>query len=95
MRASTKQKEVVVSTWSINGGFVVVTYMRPTKDVTQGATQGATQGVTKDVTKVGIQDDNFDKWIENQIKQNLKLHQRNSLSYAKVLKRSSVQSLSK
>ena len=91
MRTSTKQKEVVVSTWSINGGFVVVTYMRPTKNVTQGATQG----VTKDVTKVGIQDDNFDKWIENQIKQNLKLHQRNSLSYAKVLKRSNVQSLSK
>ncbi len=91
MRTSTKQKEVVVSKWSINGGFVVVTYMRPTKDVTQGATQG----VTKDVTKVGIQDDNFDKWIENLIKQNLKLHQRNSLSYAKVLKRSSVQSLSK
>lgn len=87
MRTSTKQKEVVVSTWSINGGFVVVTYMRPTKYVTQGATQG--------VTKVGIQDDNFDKWIENQIKQNLKLHQRISLSYAKVLKRSSVQSLSK
>ena len=48
----------------------MVTYIRPTKDVTQGATQG----VTKDVTKVGIQDDNFDKWIENQIKQNLKLH---------------------
>ena len=91
MRTSTKQKEVVVTTWSINGGFAVVTYMRPTKDVTQGATQG----VTKDVTKVGIQDDNFDKWIENLIKQNLKLHQRNSLSYAKVLKRSSVQSLSK
>jgi len=42
MRTSTKQKEVVVTTWSINGGFVVVTYMRPTKDVTQGATQGVT-----------------------------------------------------
>lgn len=47
-----KQK-VVVPTWSINGGFVVVTYMRPTKDVTQS--------VTKDVTKDGAKDGKLDE----------------------------------
>lgn len=54
MRASTKQKEVLVPTWSIIGGFVVLTFKRPTKGGTQD----------------GTQDDNLDKWIENQIRQN-------------------------
>lgn len=41
-------------TWTINGGFVVVTFMRPAKGITQD----------------GTQEDNLDKWIENQIRQN-------------------------
>ena len=53
-----KERGVLAPTWSINGGFVVVTFMRPTK------------GDTQDGTQDGTQDDNLDKWIENQIKQN-------------------------
>ena len=37
--SSMKLKEVVIPTWSINGGFVVVTFMRPTKGVIQGVTK--------------------------------------------------------
>ena len=48
--------------WSVNGGFVVVTFKRPTKGVTQGVTQDVPQGVP--------QDDELDDWIENQIRQN-------------------------
>jgi len=49
------QKRGVPSpTWTVNGGFVVVTFMRPTKGITQD----------------GTQEDNLDKWIENQIRQN-------------------------
>lgn len=45
-------------TWTINGGFVVVTFMRLAK------------GITQDGTQDGTQEDNLDKWIENQIRQN-------------------------
>lgn len=49
------QKRGVPSpTWTVHGGFVVVTFMRPTKGITQDSTQ----------------EDNLDKWIENQIRQN-------------------------
>lgn len=49
------QKRGVPSpTWTVNGGFVVVTFMRPTKGIIQD----------------GTQEDNLDKWIENQIRQN-------------------------
>ena len=46
-----QKRGVAVPTWSINGGFVVVTFVRPTKGDTQNDTQHDTQGVTKDVTK--------------------------------------------
>ena len=49
-------------TWTINGGFVVVTFMRLAKGITQDGTQDGTQEDT--------QEDNLDKWIENQIRQN-------------------------
>ena len=55
-----QKRGVAAPTWSINGGFVVVTFMRPSK----GGTQGDTQGDTQD----GTQDNNLDKWIENQIR---------------------------
>ena len=42
-----QKRGVAAPTWSINGGFVVVTFVRPTN----GDTQDDTQGVTKDVTK--------------------------------------------
>ena len=57
------QKRGVPSpTWTVHGGFVVVTFMRPAKGITQGGTQDGTQD--------GTQEDNLDKWIENQIRQN-------------------------
>lgn len=40
-----QKRDVAAPTWSINGGFVVVTFMRSTKGVTQDVTQGVTQGV--------------------------------------------------
>lgn len=49
-----QKRSVDVPTWAINGGFVVVTFMRPTKDGTQD----------------GTQEKNLDKWIEHQIRQN-------------------------
>ena len=52
--------------WSVNGGFVVVTFKRPTK----GVTQGVTQDVPQDVPQGVPQDDELDDWIENQIRQN-------------------------
>ena len=42
-----QKRGVAAPTWSINGGFVVVTFIRPT----EGDTQSDTQDVTKDVTK--------------------------------------------
>ena len=61
-----QKRGVAAPTWSINGGFVVVTFMRPTKGDTQGDTKGGTQGGTQS----GTQEDNLDKWIENQIREN-------------------------
>ena len=57
-----QKRSVAAPTWSINGGFVVVTFMRPTKGDTQGDTKGGTQG--------GTQEENLDKGIENQIREN-------------------------
>ena len=56
-----QKRGVAAPTWSINGGFVVVTFMRPAK--------GVTQDVTQDVT----QEDSLDRKIENAIKENLKV----------------------
>ena len=53
-----QKRGVAAPTWSINGGFVVVTFMRPTK----GGTQDVTQGVT--------QEDTLDEKIEKAIKDN-------------------------
>ena len=49
-----QKRGVDAPTWSINGGFVVVTFVRPAKGGTQG----------------GTQEENLDKWIENQIREN-------------------------
>ena len=54
-----QKRGVAAPTWSINGGFVVVTFMRPTMGVTQDVTQGVTQKDTLDVK------------IEKAIKENL------------------------
>ena len=58
-----QKRDVSAPTWSINGGFVVVTFMRPTMGVTQDVTQDVTQGVT--------QKDTLDVKIEKAIKENL------------------------
>ena len=69
-----QKRGVAAPTWSINGGFVVVTFMRPTKGDTQGDTQDVPQdvpqGVPQGVPQDGTQGNKFDKWIENQIRQN-------------------------
>ena len=65
MMEACQKRGVATPTWSINGGFVVVTFMRPAKGVTQDVTQGVTQGVT--------QEDSLDRKIENAIKENLKV----------------------
>ena len=65
-----QKRGVAAPTWSINGGFVVVTFMRPAKGVTQDVTQGGTQGGTQDGTQGGTQEEILDKWIENQIREN-------------------------
>ena len=57
-----QKRGVAAPTWSINGGFVVVTFMRPTMGVTQDVTQDVTQGVT--------QKDTLDVKIEKAIKEN-------------------------
>ena len=61
-----QKRGVAAPTWSINGGFVVVTFMRPAKGDTQDDTKGGTQGGTQS----GTQEENLDKWIENQIREN-------------------------
>lgn len=53
-----QKRGVAAPTWSINGGFVVVTFIRPSK--------GDTQGVPQDVP----QDKELDDWIEKQIRNN-------------------------
>ena len=50
--------------------FVVVTFIRPTKSDTQGDTQDDTQGDTQGGTQSGTQEENLDKWVENQIREN-------------------------
>lgn len=52
-----QDSEIVVAapTWSINGGFVVVTFMKPAKGDTQSDTQDDTQGDTQDDTQDGTQ----------------------------------------
>ena len=64
-----QKRGVAVPTWSIDGGFVVVTFMRPTKEEIQGGTQGGTQ----DGTQGDTQENNLDLWIETQIKKNPKV----------------------
>ena len=61
-----QKRGVAAPTWSIDGGFVVVTFMRPTRGDTQSDTQDDTQGDTQD----GTQEESLDKWIENQIRKN-------------------------
>ena len=69
-----QKRGVAAPTWSINGGFVVVTFMRPakgdTQSDTQDDTQGGTQNGTQGGTQGGTQENEFDKWIENQIRLN-------------------------
>jgi ATP-dependent DNA helicase RecG len=64
-----QKRGVIAPTWSVNGGFVVVTFMRPTKDDTQDDTQGVPQDVPQDVP----QGKKLDIWIEEQIKNNSKI----------------------
>ena len=61
-----QKRGVAAPTWSINGGFVVVTFMRPIK----GDNQSDTQDGTQDGTQGGTQEGNLDKWIEKQIREN-------------------------
>ena len=55
-----QKRGVAAPTWTVNGGFVVVTFMRPTKGGTQGVTQGVTQGGTQGVTQGVTQEDTLD-----------------------------------
>lgn len=73
-----QKRGVAAPTWSIDGDFVVVTFMRPTnggtqsdtQDGTQDVTQDVTQGVTQDVPQGVSQDNELDDWIEKQIRNN-------------------------
>lgn len=56
---SCRKRGVAAPTWTINGGFVVVTFRMPAMDVTQGVTQGVTQ------------EDTIDEKIERAIKENI------------------------
>ena len=51
-----QNRGVATPTWSINGDFVVVTFMRPTNGGTQSDTQDDTQSDTQDGTQDVIQD---------------------------------------
>ena len=61
-----RKRGVATPTWSINGGFVVVTFVRPTKGVPQDVPQDVPQGVPQGVP----QDNELDDWIEKQIRNN-------------------------
>ena len=61
-----QKRGVAVPTWSIDGGFVVVTFMRPTKEDTQDVPQGVPQSVPQGVP----QGKELDIWIKEQIKDN-------------------------
>lgn len=65
-----QKRGVAAPTWTVNGGFVVVTFMRPAKGDTQDGTQNVTQGVTQDVTQDVTQEDSLDGKIEKAIKDN-------------------------
>ena len=51
-----QKRGVATPTWAVNGGFVVVTFKRPAKGVTQSDTQDDTQSDTQDGTQDVIQD---------------------------------------
>ena len=61
-----QKRGVAVPIWSIDGGFVVVTFMRPTKEDTQDVPQGVPQSVPQGVP----QGKELDIWIKEQIKDN-------------------------
>ena len=61
-----QKRGVAAPTWTVNGGFVVVTFKRPAKGVPQGVPQDVPQGVPQDVP----QDNELDDWIEKQIRNN-------------------------
>ena len=73
-----KKRGVAVPIWSIDGGFVVVTFMRPTKENTQDVPQGVPQsvpqsvpqGVPQSVPQGVPQGKELDIWIKEQIKDN-------------------------
>lgn len=52
-----QKRGVAAPAWSINGGFVVVTFMRPTNGDIQSDTQSDTQNDTQGGTQDGTQDD--------------------------------------
>ena len=68
-----QKRGVAAPTWTVNGGFVVVTFMRPANGGTQDVTQGVTQDVTQDVTQEDTQEDTLDEKIEKAIKDNLNI----------------------
>ena len=51
-----QKRGVATPTWSINGDFVVETFMRPTNGDTQSDTQDDAQSDTQDSTQDGTQD---------------------------------------
>jgi ATP-dependent DNA helicase RecG len=51
-----QKRGVATPTWSINGDFVVVTFMRPTNGGTQSDTQDDAQSYTQYGTQYGTQD---------------------------------------
>ena len=65
-----QKRGVAAPIWSINGGFVVVTFMRPAKGDIQGVPQDVPQGVPQDVPQGVPQDKELDNWIEKQIRNN-------------------------
>ena len=73
-----QERGVAAPTWAIYGGFVMVTFMRPTKNDTRSDTQDVTQDVTQDIIQdvpqgvpQGVpQDNELDDWIEKQIRKN-------------------------
>lgn len=58
-----RTQHVLEPQWSINGGFVVITFPRP----------NGTQDGTQDGTQSGTQDISLDKWIERHIVDNPKI----------------------
>ena len=56
MMEACQKRGVATPTWSINGDFVVVTFMRPTNGGTQSDTQDDAQSYTQYGTQYGTQD---------------------------------------